>query len=250
MRCHRLDEEDWLETVASGSPHSDHCPDCRRAMAAYDRIAAALSQDSDREVPSDWMERMQARLALSSQPAEPRATGSSPSLVRPSPEVMAGLATRSDTPPRRRWAGWLMGSSGLTAAAAMALAIAGRPSAAFLIPSIEKAAVLYRAASDVPHSGDTLHLRAGPGDAEHFSLRIYRDSERLVMECSGPVAPCTEGEDGVEVAYLLADPGVYEVYLLTSDSTIAPPLGSLEEDLDAAFRGGARITSKRRLHAD
>jgi hypothetical protein len=71
------------------------------------------------------------------------------------------------------------------------------------------------------------------------------------VECSGPTEPCTEGkDDGVEAAYLLADPGVYDVYLLTSRSRIAGPTGSLEEDLEAAFQSGAEIFSKRRFHVD
>lgn len=143
-----------------------------------------------------------------------------------------------------------MGASGATAAAAVAVAVVSSAPAAFLGSTIEKAAVLYRSASDAPHSGDILHLRAGPGDAKHFSLRIYRDSERLMMDCAGSVAPCVGVADGVEASYLLADPGVYEVYLLTSESEIADPLGSLEEDLEAAFQAGAKIASKRRVDVE
>lgn len=254
MTCHRLDDEEWLDALTEGHPHVEQCPDCRRTLASYAQITAALAGESTREVPSDWMERMQARLKESSPPAEPRASGSSPRMPRPSPDVIAApqggatLDSGNNASPRRRWMGWTMGMSGASAAAAIAMAtITTGPAAGFLRSTYEKGAAMYRGAEDVPHSGGTLHLSAGPGDAEHFSLRVYHDSDRLVLDCAGPTGPCTEGEDGgVEAAYLLPAPGVYDIYLLTSASKVASPIGSLEEDLEAAFQSGAKIFSKRR----
>ncbi len=212
-------------------PHVDACQDCRARRAEYDKIRAALARESERPVPAEWMEQMRARLRAR--------------LVAPPSPPVVPLVRRS---PRRRLLSYGGMAAVASAAAVMGLIVLCRRPPEARHAEAPSVAVRFQQGPDLyrgsKHKGDVLHVTARAGDAERFELRIYRDSDSLVLRCPGAPAPaCLPGKDGVKATYRFDSTGTYEVIWLTSDSVVAGPVGGLDADVRAARAAGADLAT-------
>ncbi len=230
-------------------PHVDTCPDCRARRLEYQRIAAALAQESPRALPDGWMEALQSKLIAKS------VASSSPRLPRIEvPDDVPPATAPRKPPPRARGAQgsgplaavvaprramWFAGGGGVVAMAVAIAVVLLWPKKPGMDAFVTKGAVAYRGAESEHHVGDVLHVEARPGDADRFELRVYLDGSRLVFRCPGESPPDCRVDDGVVVRYALPAPGRYEVVWLHADSVIPEPLGSLDLDVNAARGAGA-----------
>jgi hypothetical protein len=84
--------------------------------------------------------------------------------------------------------------------------------------------------------GDVLHVQ-GRESGAHVELRVYVGA-RLIVRCPGGEG-CGRSGEQVTLDWKLADPGTYEVYLLSSAAEIPPPGGnSVDRDLLAIRSAG------------
>jgi hypothetical protein len=247
VTCVRLEDGVLLGSLGEAAdPHVEECPDCRASWASYTRIAEALAAESSRPLPGDWMDRMSARLATD------RLQGSQ-ELPVVAPEVGAPEAVGPAG--RKGWLspGWWLGggfSAGAAVASAVTVLLTSPPAASFRT-FVEQGAVRYRSAHEARHVGDVLRVEARSGGAEHFELRVYLDGERLVLRCPGSPEPaCRPDDDGLLASYTFEQVGLYEIYWLVSGSPVSAPVGSLDQDLDAAFDAGAELRTKERIPVD
>jgi hypothetical protein len=111
------------------------------------------------------------------------------------------------------------------------------------------------------HPGQVVHARALSVDARYLEIRVYRGDRRLVVSCPAAGPPVCVQDSGARFTSqpsLTHDPagntppvlvwkipsvGTYRVVLLASQQPIAPPRGSLNDDVMAASSAGAKPSS-------
>jgi hypothetical protein len=213
--CDRFEREGLL-LVERGEPLGEHfqaCPDCRAALAAYERLRFDLAAAGARyEAPAHWQAR-----------------------------VRAALASRRQ---RRRWRWSTLlipaGVAGAVAAATLLVVIHEPRSESIAALEVEIVAggeVTRRGAA--AHPGDRLHLRARTAGGEHAELRVYRHDAELVLRCSTE-PPCVRDGDLLQATLRLESLGTYQTLLLVSERPLPPPLAGLDRDVGAALEAGAR----------
>lgn len=157
MTCDRLEREDMLAYLGEEmDPHIDACAHCRATRAGYQRIAAALAQESSRGLPDGWMEALQSKLIAksveSSSPRLPRLDRAHlvpPALAPRKPPAGTGgtggpgSASLARAAGRRR-PGWFVAGGGvLAAAAAMSLLLLRTRRDPDLIVRVEEGPIQY-----------------------------------------------------------------------------------------------------------
>jgi hypothetical protein len=161
--------------------------------------------------------------------------------VAPSPGWEDRAAARWASVRARRRAGIAVG---VTAAVGLAVAIVLRPCAApttgLQVSMLAPPGVSRRGDHVV---GDVLHVRA-PLDRPHVELRVYLDTgldTRLVVRCPGDES-CRRDASFIELDWTSAEPGRYQVVVLSSESDIPPPVDrTSDRDLLVARNAGVRI---------
>lgn len=239
-------------------PHIDGCPDCRARRTEYQRIAAALAQESQRSLPDGWMEALQAKLInMSVESSSPRirsvhAPVPVPPVLPPGrPRGGAGGGPSPGVVAASRRTRWLAAGSGVMATVVAAWVILLWPRKPGLETATSKGPVLYRGAEEALHAGDLLRVKGSAGGADRFQLRIYLDGSRLVFRCPGESPPaCRTGDDGVTVDYAFPAPGLYEVVWISSDAAIPDPVGLLDTDVNAARVAEAHAEIEGPFHVD
>ena len=135
--------------------HTAECESCRALWAKYQRMIGVFPQvGAAHEMAPDFEARMWATVARSK---------------------------------RRRWQ-WLVGlGAPVVAAAILLLVLIGRG------PGVEGPLLAVEVIAgdgsdmraDMHQVGDLLVLRANGGDADHGSLRVYRNDSELLLQCPG-----------------------------------------------------------------
>ncbi len=220
MTCQRLEQEGMLAEVGGQlDAHVAECADCRARLVGYQTLAS-------------WV-----------------ATGKS------AHRAPAGFARRTmerarDEAARRRRRRLAAGTL-VAAAAVIALYAVIRPPApsapARLALRVEQAEG-WRSVPAMLNVGDVIHAEAMRGDAPTFELRVYRSSLTLVQRCPAPGDVHCRGVAGEQLRWRVPSVGTYQVVLLVSERPIPASRGTLEQDVHAATREGARVVEVRVLH--
>lgn len=213
-RCDRFERE-GLRRLEQGLPldeHFDTCADCRRARAAYQRLAQELAAAGARyDPPAGWQARVR--------------------------DAIERHRERS----WRGWRPWVLAAAG-TAAVALIVALLvvepGPPPSLALQVEIAAGGAARRGAD--AHPGDRLLLRASLSGARHAELRVYRNDADLVLRCATE-PPCIRTGDVLEAALALPSPGSYQPLLLASDRPLPAPSAGLDADAGAALEAGATV---------
>jgi hypothetical protein len=136
---------------------------------------------------------------------------------------------------RRRLA-WLLGP-GLVLAMATALLLvwlrapSPTPGPLALAIAIESGGTRR---TDSAAVGDLL-IAHGSGGAGHTAIWIYRDDRTLILACPG-VDGCVGQQGELRASLRIDRPGRYQVVLLSAETSLPLPRGSLDTDLAAAER--------------
>lgn len=89
--------------------------------------------------------------------------------------------------------------------------------------------------------GDVLHARARVG-SPHVELRIYLGTARIARCPGNP--ECRGDASSMEIAWPLADPGTYEIVVLSSSVDIPAGDGTRDRDLLEAQEVGVHIETR------
>lgn len=210
----------WFESegalrLEAGEPPAAHelgCADCQAAREAYQRLALALRDLSDRPPPVAWQAEVLDKIGP---PPAPPSSGT-----------------------RWRWAA----AVGLAAAAGFALWMcAPRGHERLTVGhTLLATAAGKRAGSAVV--GDTMRIEAAGGTSKR-EVRLYRGStagpEELVARCPGH-AGCREADGRLELTAPLEKRGRYRAMVLDGSSAVTST-GTLEGDAEAARKAGVGV---------
>jgi len=209
--CDRFERE-GLARWDNGAPPDDHergCDACQRARARYTRIAKAFMDLPASEPPPGWQERVLERVDRERE--------------------------RNKRPPVR-WT-WVLAAA-LLAVAAIVVLRRPREEALALRQEVIHAASGRRA--DSAATGDRLRLRATLGSAAHAELRVYRGERELVLRCPGD-SRCSAERGSIGAELTLESRGSYRVMVLSAETPLSTPRGSLDDDARAAHALGGRV---------